>query len=111
MVGETEQSLQQKGVPYVVGRCSYDSSARGRIVGDTHGFLKLIFRRGDMTLLGVHALGEQATEPILSISVWWQCSGVRHQRSSPKLASIPPRSVRCISLRRSTRKERTQKIA
>jgi NAD(P) transhydrogenase len=62
MVGETEQSLQQKGVPYVVGRCSYDASARGRIVGDTHGFLKLIFRRGDMTLLGVHALGEQATE-------------------------------------------------
>jgi len=62
MVGETEQSLQQKGVPYVVGRCSYDASARGRIVGDTHGFLKLIFRRADMTLLGVHALGEQATE-------------------------------------------------
>src|SRR6266853_318926 len=62
MVGETEQSLQQKGVPYVVGRRSYDSIARGRIIGDTHGFLKLIFRRGDMRLLGVYALGEQATE-------------------------------------------------
>ena len=62
MVGETEQSLQQKGVPYVVGRCSYDATARGRIVGDVNGFLKLIFRRGDMRLLGVHALGEQATE-------------------------------------------------
>src|SRR5713101_2959215 len=62
MAGETEQSLQQKGVPYVVGRCSYDASARGRIVGDSNGFLELIFRRGDMRLLGVHALGEQATE-------------------------------------------------
>jgi len=62
MVGETEQSLQQKSVPYVVGRCSYDANARGRIVGDANGFLKLIFRRGDMRLLGVHALGEQATE-------------------------------------------------
>jgi len=62
MVGETEQSLQQKGVPYVVGRTSYDATVRGRIVGDANGFLKLIFRRGDMRLLGVHALGEQATE-------------------------------------------------
>jgi NAD(P) transhydrogenase len=62
MVGETEQSLQQKGVPYVVGRYSYDATARGRIVGDANGFLKLIFRRDDMRLLGVHALGEQATE-------------------------------------------------
>ncbi len=60
--GETEQSLQQKGVPYVVGRRSYNATVRGRIVGDTHGFLKLIFQRGDMRLLGVHALGEQATE-------------------------------------------------
>jgi len=62
MVGETEQSLQRKEVPYVVGRCSYDATARGRIVGDANGFLKLIFRRGDMRLLGVHALGDQATE-------------------------------------------------
>jgi NAD(P) transhydrogenase len=62
MVGETEQSLQQKGVPHVVGRCSYNATARGRIVGDANGFLKLIFRRGDMRLLGVHALGDQATE-------------------------------------------------
>ena len=62
MVGGTEQSLQQSGVPYVVGRCSYNATARGRIVGDVNGFLKLIFRRGDMRLLGVHVLGDQATE-------------------------------------------------
>jgi NAD(P) transhydrogenase len=62
MVGETEQSLQQIGVTYVIGRCSYGATARGRIVGDANGYLKLIFSRGDMRLLGVHALGEEATE-------------------------------------------------
>jgi NAD(P) transhydrogenase len=47
-----------------VGRAAYFSSARGRIVGDSDGFLKLLFRRQDMKLLGVHAIGEQATELI-----------------------------------------------
>jgi NAD(P) transhydrogenase len=75
MVGETEQSLQQKSVLYVVGRCSYDATARGRIVGDANGFLKLIFRRGDMRLLGVHALGEQATELVhIGLMAMLRCS-------------------------------------
>jgi NAD(P) transhydrogenase len=50
------------GVDYVVGRGPYSSSARGRIIGDSGGFLKLLFRRHDLRLLGVHAIGEQATE-------------------------------------------------
>ena len=62
MVGETEESLRKAGIDYVVGRGLYSSSARGRIIGDTEGFLKLIFRRADMKLLGVHVIGEQATE-------------------------------------------------
>ena len=61
-VGETERSLRDKGIPYVVGRASYDQNARGKIVGDERGFLKLLFRESDMRLLGVHALGEQASE-------------------------------------------------
>jgi NAD(P) transhydrogenase len=64
MVGETEESLRRAGVEYIVGRGSYDESARGRIIGDADGFLKLLFRRGDMKLLGVHAIGEQATDLI-----------------------------------------------
>jgi NAD(P) transhydrogenase len=64
MVGETEESLYSAGVEYIVGRGSYDASARGRIIGDADGFLKLLFRRGDMKLLGVHAIGEQATDLI-----------------------------------------------
>ena len=62
MVGATEEALKKQGVDYVVGRALYSDNARGRIIGDTTGFLKLIFRRGDMKLLGVHVIGEQATE-------------------------------------------------
>jgi NAD(P) transhydrogenase len=64
MVGDTEESLNRRGVEYVVGRSSYWDSGRGRIIGDTDGFLKLLFRREDMKLLGVHVLGELATEVV-----------------------------------------------
>jgi NAD(P) transhydrogenase len=62
MAGETEESLRSKNIPYVVGRAAYADCPRGRIIGDEHGFLKLIFRPEDMRLLGVHVVGEQATE-------------------------------------------------
>jgi len=62
MVGETEESLKSQGVDYVAGRCRYSDSVRGHIVGDEAGFLKLLFRRCDMRLLGVHVLGEHATD-------------------------------------------------
>jgi NAD(P) transhydrogenase len=62
MVGDTEQALRERGVDYVAGRADYSYSPRGRIIGDEAGFLKLLFRRQDLRLLGVHVLGEQATE-------------------------------------------------
>jgi NAD(P) transhydrogenase len=62
MVGETEESLQKQGVDYVVGRARYEDNARGEIIGDKDGFLKLLFRRSDMKLVGVHVIGELATE-------------------------------------------------
>ncbi|WP_406695334.1 Si-specific NAD(P)(+) transhydrogenase [Singulisphaera sp. Ch08] len=62
MAGETEESLQKKGIPYIVGKATYDSNARGHIIGDDKGFLKLLFAVEDMRLLGVHVIGEQATE-------------------------------------------------
>ena len=64
MVGETEESLKQKGIPYVVGRARYADNPRGRIIGDDTGLLKLLFRQDDMRLLGVHIIGEQATEVV-----------------------------------------------
>ena len=62
MAGETEESCKQAGIEYVVGRAAYATNARGQIIGDGGGFLKLIFRREDMKLLGVHVIGEQASE-------------------------------------------------
>jgi NAD(P) transhydrogenase len=62
MAGETEDSLKAKGVDYVIGRARYMDNPRGQIVGDENGLLKLIFARDDMRLLGVHVVGEQATE-------------------------------------------------
>jgi NAD(P) transhydrogenase len=61
-IGETEQALKRNAVEYVVGRWNYRGNARGRIAGDTDGFLKLLFRRADTKLLGVHVMGEQAAE-------------------------------------------------
>ena len=61
-VGETEGSLKSHGVAYIVGRATYAENARGKIIGDTTGFLKLLFRESDMALVGVHVIGEQATE-------------------------------------------------
>src|ERR1700736_6189686 len=54
MVGETEESLKKKGVAYIVGRANYRENARGRIIGDLDGFLKLLFRQDDLKLVGVH---------------------------------------------------------
>jgi NAD(P) transhydrogenase len=62
MAGDTEEQLIEQKVPYIVGRASYTANARGQIIGDNDGFLKLIFRASDMKLMGVHVIGEQATE-------------------------------------------------
>jgi NAD(P) transhydrogenase len=62
MAGETEESLKAKGIACVVGRARYADNPRGQIIGEESGLLKLIFARDDMRLLGVHVVGEQATE-------------------------------------------------
>ena len=62
MVGETEESLRAAGVAYTVGRARYDRTPRGRLIGDENGLMKLLFGRDDDRLLGVHVIGEMATE-------------------------------------------------
>jgi NAD(P) transhydrogenase len=62
MAGETEESLIASNTPYVIGRAEYNSNARGLIIGDSAGFLKLLYRAPDMSLIGVHIIGELATE-------------------------------------------------
>ena len=63
-VGESEESCKEKSIPYEVGRARYANNARGQIAGDTHGLLKLVFHRETRQLLGVHIIGEGATELI-----------------------------------------------
>jgi NAD(P) transhydrogenase len=64
MIGSTEEQLKAEGVEYVIGRASYSQCARGEIIGDQTGFLKLLFGRDDMKLLGVHVIGELASEVV-----------------------------------------------
>ncbi len=64
IVGQTEQECQQKNIPYLVGRSHYDKSPRGQIIGDLAGMVKLVFSPADKTLLGVHHIGELASELI-----------------------------------------------
>ena len=61
-VGKTEEQLTDEDVPYEVGVAYYREIARGQIRGDTTGRLKLIFHRDTKEILGVHIIGEGASE-------------------------------------------------
>lgn len=63
-IGKTERELQQKQVDYVAGKASYAETARGQIIGNRHGMLKLLVDRNHRTILGVHIIGESASELI-----------------------------------------------
>ena len=62
MVGRTEENLTEDIVPYEVGRAQYREIARGQIIGDDTGLLKLLFHTKTRKLLGVHIIGEGASE-------------------------------------------------
>ncbi len=64
MVGRNEEELAQDGVPYAVGIARYKEIARGLLMGDETGMLKLLFHRQTSEVLGVHIIGEGATELI-----------------------------------------------
>jgi NAD(P) transhydrogenase len=64
MAGETEETCRQKHLPYCVGRAFYQDNARGQITGDLVGEIKLVFSPVDQGLLGVHVVGEIASELI-----------------------------------------------
>jgi NAD(P) transhydrogenase len=64
MVGKTEQELTRARVPYEVGLAKYAELARGQIIGDDIGFLKILFHPESWKVLGIHAIGEGAAEII-----------------------------------------------
>jgi len=61
-VGKSEEELTKEGVPYEIGKAQYKEIARGQIIGDENGLLKLIFHYETRELLGVHIIGEGASE-------------------------------------------------
>ncbi|MEU9381354.1 Si-specific NAD(P)(+) transhydrogenase [Streptomyces sp. NPDC048279] len=63
-VGRTEDQLTEECVPFEVGVARYRELARGQIIGDSHGMLKLLVSPDDRRLLGVHCFGTGATELI-----------------------------------------------
>ena len=63
-VGSNEEELTAAGIPYEIGKAYYKEIARGQIIGDTIGMLKLVFHRENHKLLGVHIIGEGASELI-----------------------------------------------
>jgi NAD(P) transhydrogenase len=61
-IGLTEDDCQKENIPYLVGRAYYEENARGQIIGDMSGMIKLVFSPTDKKLLGTHIIGEQASE-------------------------------------------------
>ena len=61
-IGKTEAECKQANIDVVVGRAKYSNNPRGQIIGDLEGLLKLVFRADDKRLIGVHIIGEKATE-------------------------------------------------
>jgi NAD(P) transhydrogenase len=63
-VGLSEDECRGKNIPYLAGRAHYETNPRGQIIGDFSGLIKLVFAPADKKLLGVHIIGEQASELI-----------------------------------------------
>jgi NAD(P) transhydrogenase len=63
-VGRNEEELTEAACPYEIGISRYRELARGQILGDSYGMLKLLVALEDRTLLGVHVLGTNATEVV-----------------------------------------------
>jgi NAD(P) transhydrogenase len=62
MVGLTEEAAAAQGIDHAVGRARFDANTRAAISGATDGLLKLVFARDSLEVLGVHVLGDGATE-------------------------------------------------
>ena len=61
-IGKSEEELTTAKVPYEVGVARYSEVAKAMMMGDETGMLKILFDRNTLKVLGVHAIGERATE-------------------------------------------------
>jgi NAD(P) transhydrogenase len=74
-VGETERELREQGIAYAVGRALFADTARGQIIGEERGFMKLLVERSTRTIRGVHIIGESASELIHVGQMVMACGG------------------------------------
>jgi NAD(P) transhydrogenase len=74
-VGATEVELTNDSIAYEVGVSRYRELARGQIVGDAYGMLKLLVSPDDLKLLGVHIFGTNATELVHIAQAVMGCAG------------------------------------
>src|SRR5580692_6012659 len=63
-VGQTEEELTAAKIPYETGLARYEELAKAQMLGDETGLLKLLFHSKTFKLLGIHAIGQRATEII-----------------------------------------------
>jgi NAD(P) transhydrogenase len=61
-VGLSEEAAREKGIEHVIGRAFYRDNARGKIIGDKDGVIKLVFDRMTRKLIGCHCIGDRASE-------------------------------------------------
>jgi NAD(P) transhydrogenase len=87
-IGETEDSLQKKGVEYVAGRGNYDMNPRGQIIGDSEGMLKLLFEADSLKLTGAHMIGHAASE-LIHIAQAFLRSGATAEQIAETLYNYP----------------------
>ena len=73
--GQTEDQLTKSSIPYEVGISRYRELARGQIVGDSYGMLKLLVSTDSRQLLGVHVFGTVATELVHIGQAIMTCGG------------------------------------
>jgi len=73
--GRTEDDLTTESIPYEVGIARYRELARGQIVGDSYGMLKLLVNTDTRELLGVHIFGTQATDLVHIGQAIMACGG------------------------------------
>ena len=68
-IGKTEEALKEEGVDYKVGKFPYQALGKAQAIGETEGFVKLLFGKEHGELLGAHIIGENATDLIAEMGL------------------------------------------
>jgi NAD(P) transhydrogenase len=87
-IGATEEALRAQGTAYVAGRGNFELNPRGLILGDDRGLLKLLFDARDERLLGVHIVGQSASE-LVHVGQAYMAAGATATQIAESLVNYP----------------------